>query len=48
MIFAVAPDPMVEKFHPRHVSVEDYNHEAAQWEQWHKEQSVAEAAIAKH
>jgi hypothetical protein len=47
MIFAVAPDPMVEKCHPRHVSVEHYKHEAAQWEQWHKEQSAAEAAIVK-
>jgi hypothetical protein len=45
MIFAVAADPMVEKFHSRHVSVELYKHEAAQWEQWHKEQSAAEAAI---
>jgi hypothetical protein len=46
MIFAVAPDPMVEKFHPRHVNLKDYKHEAAQWEQWHKEQSAAEAGIA--
>jgi hypothetical protein len=46
-IFAVNPDPMVEKFHPRHVSLKDYKHEAAQWEQWHKEQSAAEAAIVK-
>jgi Protein of unknown function (DUF4238) len=47
MIFAVDPDPMVEKFHPRHVSAEAYKHEAAQWEKWHKEQSAAEAAIVK-
>jgi hypothetical protein len=47
MLFAVAPDPMVEKFHPRHVSLEDDKHEAAQWQQWHKEQSAAEAKIAK-
>jgi Protein of unknown function (DUF4238) len=47
MIFAVAPDPMVEKFHPRHVSMAHYNYEAAQWEQWHQEQSAAEAAIVK-
>ncbi len=47
MIFAVAPDPMVEKSRPRHVSMEDYKHEAAQWEQWHKEQSAAEAPIVK-
>jgi hypothetical protein len=47
MIFAVAPDPMVEKFHPRHVSEQAYKHEVAQWGQWHKEQSAAEAAIAK-
>jgi hypothetical protein len=47
MVFAVDADPMVEKLHPRYVSVQDYKHEAAQWEQWHKEQSAAEAAIAK-
>ena len=47
MIFATAPDLMVEKFHPRHVSLDDYKHEAAQWQKWHKEQSAAEAALAK-
>jgi Protein of unknown function (DUF4238) len=47
MIFALAPDPVVETFHPRHISEQAYKHEAAQWEQWHKEQSAAEGAIAK-
>ena len=47
MIFAVAPDPMVEKFHPRHVNLNDYNHEVAQWKKWHNEQSGAEVALAK-
>jgi hypothetical protein len=47
MIFAVSPDPMVEQFHPRRVSLQDHNHEAAQWKQWHKEQSASEAALAK-
>jgi hypothetical protein len=47
IIFAVDPDPMIEKLHPRHVSLDDYKHEAAQWQQWHKEQSAAEAAIVK-
>ena len=46
-LFAVAPDPMVEKFHPRHVSLEGYNHEVAQWQTWHQEQSAAETASAK-
>jgi hypothetical protein len=47
MIFAVTPDPMVEEFHPRHVSLEDFKHEDAQWKKWHQEQSAAEAALAK-
>jgi Protein of unknown function (DUF4238) len=47
MIFSVTGDPIVEQIRPRFVSTEYYKHEAAQWAQWHKEQSAAEAAIAK-
>jgi hypothetical protein len=45
LVFAVAPDPVVESIRLRRVDASAFKQEAEQWRRWQEEQSAAERAL---